>query len=206
MKRSKLIILNISVGLIVIGVIVSSFLTKYSSTIASVTTTVTALIGALALFIQFKKDKETNQASFMISFHETFYDHQENIEILDVLDNQANGKFKEDLTDEKYYKKIMSYLGWIRTLCTLIDNKVLSIKAIDDIFSYKFFAITNNKQVQDVELIPNAKYYKLIYKVHSVWTEYKIEKDKYVVFSETSLNKTNNYNELIKWDWLTNNN
>ena len=197
MHKHRSIIVIISTALLVIGVAVSSFLTQYSSTISSVVTTITAIIGAVALYIQFKKDKEIDQASFMIEFHESFYSIDGNSEILNILDEQANGNFKDDLTDKKYYKSIMGYLGWIRTLCSLIENDVLEIKKIDEIFSYKFFALTNNKQVQDVELVTNSKYYEIVYRVHQKWMDYKRKNNKSIVFENTSLDKALCYQQML---------
>ena len=197
MHKHRSIIIIISTALLVIGVAVSSFLTQYSSTISSVVTTITAIIGAVALYIQFKKDKEIDQASFMIEFHESFYSIDGNSEILNILDEQANGNFKDDLTDKKYYKSVMGYLGWIRTLCSLIENDVLEIKKVDEIFSYKFFALTNNKQVQDVELVTNSKYYEIVYRVHQKWSDYKRKNNKSIVFENTSLDKAPCYQQML---------
>lgn len=72
MKNLKNSVLTIATMLIVIGIIISSFLTEYSSLIATITTTITAVIGAVALFIQFKKDKEINKASFLLEVSKQF--------------------------------------------------------------------------------------------------------------------------------------
>lgn len=197
MNRTKSAMLILSTTLIVLGVVVSSFLSGYGSIISSVVTTITAIIGAVALYIQFKKDKDVNQASFMMQFHEYFYSTEGCKTILDVLDEHANGKFSIDLTDKKYYKDIMGYLGWIRTLCSLIDNRVLEINKIDEIFSYRFFAILNNKQIQDIEIVKNRQYYSLIYQVYQKWVSYRRKHGKYIVFDETSLDKTEHYAEIV---------
>lgn len=76
MKRTKNLIVIISTLLIVIGVIVSSVLTDQASVISTVVTTITAIIGAVALWIQFKKDREVNQASFIIEFHKSFQENE----------------------------------------------------------------------------------------------------------------------------------
>ena len=52
-EKTKSYILIISTALIVLGIIAPSFLTEYSSLISSVVTIITAIIGAVALYIQF---------------------------------------------------------------------------------------------------------------------------------------------------------
>ncbi len=198
MKKHRSLIVIIATALIVVGVIVTSFITDFSSVISSVVTTVTAIIGAVALYLQFKKDKEVNQASFMVSFHETFYSNPTNVEILDILDEHSLDNYTNNLTDPKYYKHIMTYMGWIRTLCALIENKVLDFDAIDEIFAFKFFGFTNDKQIQDAELVSHKQFYKLIYRVHKKWLAYRKSHGKYIAFEETSLDKFKGYDEMTK--------
>ena len=172
-EKTKSYILIISTALIVLGIIVSSFLTEYSSLISSVVTTITAIIGAVELYIQFKKDKEVNQSSFMVQFYELFYQQKDVVQMLGYLKDKVNEIKMPNLKEKQNYAGMMNYLSWLRTLCSLIDRNIVSFDAVDEMFSYKFFAFLNCKEIQDVELIPYAKYYSLIYEIHQKWTAYK---------------------------------
>lgn len=55
--------------LLVLGLFSTLFLDDYwGGRVSEVVTISTAIIGAVALFIQFKRDKEINQASFVLEF------------------------------------------------------------------------------------------------------------------------------------------
>ncbi len=194
MKRAKSIITILSTALLVIGIVVSSFLTEYSSVIASVVTTVTAVIGAIALYIQFKKDKEINQASFIIEFHKTFNDNEDIKEVYLILNRKDNGD-KVSLKDK--YEKVIEYLTWIRTLCSFIEQGTLNFDTIDEIFGFKFFAALNDKEIQDMEIVKYYQYYKLIYKTYNKWEEYRKKHNKTIPSAKTALSSTKHYDEMV---------
>ena len=172
MKRSKSLILIISTILIVIGVIAGSIFTNYSSIISSIVTTITAVIGAVALWIQFKKDREINQASFILEFYKTFYQNEDCLKIVAVFDNKFDG-FKDDISVKPYRKELQSYINWIKTLCAHILHNNLDIAYVDEMFNYEFFSLTDNKEVQELELKKYPWLYKAIYKTHKIWSEYR---------------------------------
>ncbi len=196
-KHSNLIVV-ISSLLIVMGVVLGSILTDYSSQISTVVTTVTAIIGAVALWIQFKKDREINQSSFIIEFYKSFYENQSNLKVLDILDRKYSKLDHRDLKDPALYADILNYASWIRTLCNLIDRSVVTFDTIDEIFSYKFFVFLNNKDIQELELIPCSELYKLIYRTHRKWTDWRIKNGLKVLMPEEDLALVPNYQELSK--------
>lgn len=172
MKKSNNLIIVLSTALIVIGVILGCFTTKYSNEISAAITTITAIIGAVALWFQFKKDHDTNQASFIIEFYKTFNDNEDNMKVLEVLDNKFDG-FTENISLVGYRKEIQSYLNWIKTLCDLIEENIITIKSIDRLFSYEFFSICDNKEIQDMELRKYPWLYKSLFVVHKKWSDYR---------------------------------
>ena len=73
MKKNKIITI-ISVLLLIGSLIGSLFLTEsIGARIANIITIITAIIGAIALFIQFKQDKTINRAGFLIEYNRNFY-------------------------------------------------------------------------------------------------------------------------------------
>ena len=198
MHKHKSLVTIISTALLIIGLIASSFLTKYSDIIASLVGTITAIIGAVALYIQFKKDKEINEASFIVSFYEQLYNNPELMEILNILNLKANGEDISYIKDKKYSSGIINYLSWIRTLCSLIEREVLTFDIIDEVYAYKFFVATNCKELQDVELVKYAQFNEIIYRVHKEWTAYRKKHGKSILMEETSLDKAPCYESLTK--------
>lgn len=198
MKKHSNIIVIISSLLIVLGVIFGSIFSNYSGEISTVVTTVTAIIGAVALWIQFKKDREINQSSFIIEFYKSFYENESNVKILNILDKKYSKLDHKNLKDPTLYADILNYASWIRTLCNLIDRNVVTFDTIDEIFSYKFFVFLNNKDIQELELVPCSELYKLIYRTHRKWSAWREKNGLNVLMPEENLANVPNYTELSK--------
>ncbi|MBO4937133.1 MAG: hypothetical protein J6C90_02275 [Clostridia bacterium] len=196
MKKNKSITI-ISVLLLSMALIGSLFLDEaLGSRISNIVTIITAIIGAVALFIQFKKDKEINEAGFIIDYSVQFYDIYNLQEVLDELENcRKNKKYVIDM--DKYYKDIVGYLQWLESLAALVNNKILSIEKIDDVLSYRYFLIVNNKQVQTHEIIPCRMYYKGIYRLYETWSRYKKKTGQEIIFENNELSKTKGYDEIV---------
>jgi len=197
MKKNKSITI-ISIVLLSVALIGSLFLDDViGSRISNVVTIITAIIGAVALFFQFKRDKDLNEASFVVDYSVQFYDIYQLQDILNELENcRKNKKYKIDM--DKYYKDIVGYLQWLESLAALVNNRILSISKIDDVLSYRFFLIVNNKQVQDFEIIPCKEYYRGIYNLYESWSAYKRKNNQEIIFEKTELSKTKGYDEIVK--------
>lgn len=192
----KRIITIISIVLISIALTCSLLIDSLAgSKISNIITVITAILGAVALFVQFKKDKRINEAGFILNFSIHFYQIYACKDILNELENcRQDENYKLDV--EKWYKDIVSYLEWCESLAAMVNNKVLSIDKIDDMLSYRFFIIVNNKQIQDCEIIPARMFYRGIYKLYKTWSKFKKDKKLDIIFEETELSKTEGYNEI----------
>ncbi len=197
MKIKNKIITYISIFLIIVALIGSLFFdSDTGSRIATIITTVTAIVGAIALFIQFKRDKDLNQATFLIEYSKQFYDTYNCADILNELETyRKNPNYEIDV--EKYYKEIVGYLEWLESLASLVNNGTLRIDKIDNVLSYRFFIILNNRQIQDYEIIPCKDFYREIYNLYEKWAQYKRKLNLPIILEETELSKTPDYNEFV---------
>lgn len=89
-----------------------------------------------------------------------------------MFDNKFDN-FKEDISIKPYRKELQAYLNWIKTLCSHILHNNIDIAYIDELFSYEFFSLTDNKEVQEQELNKYPWLYKSIFKVHKIWSAYR---------------------------------
>ena len=48
---------------------------------------------------------------------------------------------------EKQYELINDYLLWLEGLSTMVVNKTLSIKLINNLYNYRFFSVVNNPSI-----------------------------------------------------------
>ncbi|MBP3660187.1 MAG: hypothetical protein J6I89_02225 [Oscillospiraceae bacterium] len=194
MKKSRTITV-IGIVLIAIALVGSLLLDDMVGTkISNVVTVITAVIGAAAIFIQFKKDKDFNEATFIIDYSTQFYDPYNCGDIMDELE-----KYRIDNTHmidiPKYYKDIVCYLQWLESLAALINSGLLSFRKIDNVLSYRYFLIVNNPQIQEVELLPCREFYAGIMSLYKPWADYKKKHGRPIIFEETALDRRKEYQE-----------
>ena len=197
MKKTRGLITIISCLLLVGALCLAFFLDDVlSGIIIDIVTVITALIGAIALFIQFKKDKDINETEFIIRLGVDFYDQTGPKDIMNKLEKYRKSKSKSGIFTKDDYDNIVTYLQWCEELAFVVNKGVLKISDIDELMSYRFFLITNNEYIQKTELIPEREFYRGIYKLHKEWTEYKRKKKLYILGEDTSLEKI--YKDEIK--------
>ena len=187
MSRKNTYIIVIAVALIVLGTMGSlAFGESISEPVVNAVTACTAVVGAVALFYQFKRDKDLNEASFLVEYSQEFYSVYDLADLMNELEKcRINPEYELDI--EQYYQKIVGYLEWLETLASLVDSDLLQISKIDNVMSYRFFLIVNNKQIQERELIPNKDFYRGIFMLYPRWASYKKKKGLVIVLEENSL-------------------
>ena len=101
------------------------------SRIVTIITVGTALLGAVALLIQYKRDKNISQATFILEYAKYFYSLRNVEQTLFALDKYRNGN--HDVVNELDYSGIVNYLFWCEELSTLFQ------KGIVDFSSYRYY-------------------------------------------------------------------
>lgn len=133
-----------------------------------------AFIQIFALYLiysQLKHQKRLSIAQFVSSIMEQLASQKEFHRKLEKgLDDPENAP-EIDEAD------IVAFLNVFENLSAVVESGVVSISDIDQPFAYRFFLTTNNQTVQDLELIPDGKYYKSIYRLHKQWRQYRKEND-----------------------------
>ena len=200
MKRNKLIVL-ISCFLIIIALSSTLFLDDvWGGRVSEIITIATALIGAIALFFQFKRDKDINQASFIIEYGKIFTETPGCHDVMMKLDKYRLGEtdiFEKSKDKDYDYSGIVAYLEWCESLSVLIQKGVMDFDTVDNLYSYRFFLIVNNKYVQEKELIPEREFYKGVFALHKIWLDYKRKTHQEIMMQETDLSKNSCYSEYV---------
>ena len=194
MKRNNFITIIASImlfGALIVGVFLDD---SSSSKLYDFVTLATAIIGAVALFIQFKKDKQINEASFLMDFSASFYDRYDCAELVRLLDDydtkDANFSYEENTG------VIVRYMQWVESIGAIIDSGAVSIKSIDQTLGYRFFIIVNNKIIQENELIPYRFYYLGTFELYEKWYKYKKKHGLPVPMEENSLHLLECFQEV----------
>jgi hypothetical protein len=176
MKKGKFITI-VSIFLLIVGLL-STLILDYgiAGRIVEVVTVITAVVGAIALYLQFRRDKNINEASFLLEFWKNFSENSQLIAVQRKCDEDITSK-KTHFTEEDY-DSILTYAQWLEALCSIINRDMLSFDFINDMYNYMFFVFVNNKYIQEKEILPNIKYYQGIIKAYDSWVKY-LKKHKY---------------------------
>ena len=156
MKKKEIFV--IAIGVIFISCYVTLFIEQGGSSISELVTTITAIIGVFAIWFQLKKERELNEAQFIMDYNNSFISNEELVGVESQL--ELFRKTGELIITDDNRQSFINYLVYNEALAALVFRKVLSLEVIDDLFSYRFFLAMNNPILQKEEIIPEAEYYK----------------------------------------------
>lgn len=196
MKKNSNLLL-IALVIVVIFVIISFMTTN--SLVKDIISSMTALIGMIAIWYQLKKEKDISEAEFIVNLNNSFVENEGIKYIYNILRANINNKdtnlFKED--ERKY---IVDYLTYFETVYILHKKGIFHISEIDEMFAYRFFVIINDKSIQSIELVPNGDYYNDLYDFYKIWKQYRQKKGKEIIkeencFAEFFENRSQDFRE-----------
>lgn len=170
------------------------------SDVATVITTITAIIGAFAIWFQMKRERDINEAEFILNYNTSFIENGE-FELLEqklekyrkYIEEGSNKESIPNIIDDESRQIVINYLVYHEALAVFVKKGALSIESIDDLFAYRFFLIMNNLEVQREELCPESIYYQGCFWLYKKWSEYRKKKNLYILLEETALEKTDVY-------------
>lgn len=178
MKKNRYNYINLIVILLVViaastsGLLV--FLSKDNFT-AQAITTMTAVIGAFAIWFQMQKGKKLNEGEFIVKLNQQFLENNNiyslflKLEKFERTDKSANPFTEDDIT------KVASYMTFFEVMYLLISRNIIKLHMIDDLFAYQFFILLNNPYIQELELLPCQDYYMDVYRLASLWRKHRLK-------------------------------
>lgn len=150
--------------------------------INELTMTVIAIVTIIAFWIEYHENKLLNEAQFINDLNQQFIGdiNMTSIEweLEKFYDKYAKGiltdkdilNFEEKFTLEKPERQqLVNYLVHLEGVITLISSGVVSLSAVEDLMSYRYFIAVNNPVVQKLELIQYADYYRGCIGVYEKW-------------------------------------
>lgn len=175
-----------------VGIIVGSFFGEVGNIISTIVTSLTAIISAVAVYIQMKKDADITQTEFLLEFSKFFYTFEGTQIIEQKIDRAMEKNQIYEYTDDDYLY-LCDYLLWLEGLASMVMDKSLTISLINDLYNYRFFAVVNNPMIQEKELVKFSSYYPGIFKLHKKWVDYRKAKGQPIMQEEFDLSKIENY-------------
>jgi|GEM_PF-2733871 len=197
MRKGSGLLTTIGVVLLVAGLVIGAVFGTIDK-ISSIISISATMIGLLAIFWQFLLASEVSQASFIVSFNKQFYKHERNRKMLKYFDHKHSHPEKARALTEADAKDFLSYLAWIRILCSLVLRGVLTFDSMNEVFRYKFFVCVNNVDIQRIEITKYAEFYDGLFRTYKDWSAYLNRHGQTELYSETALSKTEAYQRYLK--------
>lgn len=179
MKKNKEFKYYFAIVLVVVLYLIAAYFSSDVSSLSTILTTVTALIAAIAFWMQLKRTENLDEANFIMSLNDQFISNDEMTRIEHALELYYNQDFEgEEGTlelvlerDHNDCQRLINYLVYMEGLAALIKRNVMHLGVIDDLFAYRFFIAVNNPVVQKFELLPYANYYQGCFELSEMWTK-----------------------------------
>ncbi len=138
----------------------------------------------LSLFIAIRQlgdSKEIARAQFLTELNKSFVENPEYTKLYNALQDCVDGKcaFKEDcISQNKCLLSIpkgtvSNYLTFFETVNLLIEDGVLNLEVIDNLFAYRFFLAIHSKFVQESKIIPQPENFINILRLERKWLDYR---------------------------------
>lgn len=168
-----------------------AFLVMKRTAITDIIATATALVGALAIWFQMKRARDMEEGSFIVGLNESFLSSDGIRAIYRKL--VSNTPLTEDDRVE-----IVEYLTFFETIYVLLERGLVEISVLDELFSYRFFLAVNNPDIQRLELICDAPYYKNLYALDYTWSTYRRKHGKTVQLEGSLAQCNQDYYNFVK--------
>lgn len=195
MKKNNEFKYYLMIILVVALYLIATYFSSDVSALSTIITTVTALIAAVAFWMQLKRTENLDEANFIMSLNEQFISNDEMTRIehaLELYYNQEVGGNEGNLElvlerNHSDCQRLINYLVYMEGLAALIKRNVMHLGVIDDLFAYRFFIAVNNPVVQKFELLPYANYYRGCFELSEMWTKQWRKENRIIPLDQYSL-------------------
>ncbi len=141
---------------------------------------VVSALSAYFIVIQLKGEKAISEADFLVNLNQTFTSDAGYARVYTELEKELSDPPQKPQLSRI---EISNYLTFFETIYLLIEEGVLDISAINDLFSYRFFLAVHSNCIQDMKLVKEPFNFRNIYRLEKKWMDYR-KKNKLAVFRE----------------------
>lgn len=138
-------------------------------------TTVTAVVGAFAIWFQMRKNKKLNEGEFIVNLNNQFIQNNYIYELFLKIEKYERTDKNHNPFTEDDISRIAAYMTFFEVIYSLIERNIIKLWMIDDLFSYQFFLLLNNARIQELELIPCEDFYINVFKFYRMWKDYRVK-------------------------------
>jgi hypothetical protein len=209
-RKDNAITLVIAIMVILIALSAGTWVVVSSNQIvAQAITTITAIVGAAAIWFQMRKGKRLNEGEFIAGLNKQFIENRHIYDLFLKMEkyerelaklkkiHQSNidkGEKVIEITNLgiKYFSEddianVAAYMTFFEVIYSLIQRGIIDLWMIDDLFSYQFFLLLNNQPLQELELIPCEEFYIDVFRLYQFWKEYRLKRNAPILHSENCI-------------------
>lgn len=156
--------------------------------ISAITSSI-AVLGVVFVGLELLQQSRTSKSTFIDSLAESV-DKYINTELL--LDRNGRLNTFQDSLSADCEAELIKFLTFFERIASHIDNKAIPFETVNNLFSYRFFLLVHNINVQKHLLLnPDMReYWSLIFSLHARWLAYKREAGEPIYMEEASLELT----------------
>ncbi len=163
-----------------------AFLFVGVSPLKDIISTSTGLIAAVMVWLQLKRTERLNESAYIKDFNNQFITNKDMTKVehaLELYYNQMISGVENPILQLNLNREsddcqcLINYLVYLESLASVIQQGVMHIESIHNLFAYRFFIAVNNPVVQMFEIYPYAEYYQGIFFLSDYWASICEKKD-----------------------------
>jgi len=190
MKTKRKGLLGIILILVVVILAGITYKMIFNESISEITTAITAVAGVIAIIYQLKKEHDISRAEFIFNMNNSFSENED----IDTIYKKLK-RFR-DSEDEEFTKEegrlMGDYIMYFEIMSYLIDEDIIGIKMVDELFSGRFFLFVNNPDVQKYQLQYSGVMPK-IFELYCLWYNYRKKHGFPFLYNENQLHEELNH-------------
>ena len=180
-----MIMVILSTVITVVVYIVSKYLggPDYSEALAGSVGAGMTLIGAFLIIYQLGAEKKVTCSQMLSDLNFRFIENERLMKLYSELEHAYKDPTYHLVIDNNDPNKVhdndlMGYLTFYETLNEYVDNGVLEIGQMNDLFGDRFFKLIHNIDIQEKELYSEPSSYVNIFELYGKWINYRTALEK----------------------------
>lgn len=139
---------------------------------SKIITTCTALISAVAFWLQYKKNSKLTEANYIMNLNQQFISNKDIVRIEAELEEYSlnkNPDFSIGEIGSERKQLFIDYLVYLEAMGAIVKQGTLDSEVIKDIFAYRLFVAANNPIIQKEEIEPYKTHYRNLIWLYKQW-------------------------------------
>ncbi len=185
MNRVKDKLVNIVIVLVLLtAIVVGSIKCVYEGIPSAFDAIDIVALATMALvFTELRQNKKINEAQLIKDINSEFINNQQLSKVERKLEVYYDEYIHAKTTDEREKihldlcldvgseerQDLVNYLVHLEAVASLVNNEAIRLDSINDLIAYRFFIAVNNREVQELELLPFKDYYCGLYTLYNRW-------------------------------------